>query len=151
MRRTLATTPRVVERHLDILSHLPNSMDTDSTSHADFPEADPEALERLRRFGGAKLLGDMITLFLEAMPQRVGAAKTGLARGDAHVVEHELHALKSSAAQLGAMRLYRLSQEGERLAKAGTLDAVPDVLGQLDAEMPRVREWLTSARSRGNG
>lgn len=122
-------------------------MESQSTSHADLPDTDPEALERLRRFGGAKLLGDMITLFLEAMPQRVGAARQALARGDAHAVEHELHALKSSAAQLGAMHLCRLSQEGERLARAGTLDAAPDILDQLDSEMPRVRAWLTAARS----
>jgi len=122
-------------------------MDSSST-HADFPETDPEALERLRRFGGNKLLGDMITLFLEAMPQRLSAARRGITSGDAHVVEHELHALKSSAAQLGALRMHRLSQEGEQLAKAGTLGPASDVLDQLDAEMPRVQEWLASARAR---
>jgi len=119
-----------------------------SSAHADFPETDPEALERLRRFGGNKLLGDMITLFLEAMPQRLSAARRGITSGDAHVVEHELHALKSSAAQLGALRMHRLSQEGEQLAKAGTLGPASDVLDQLDAEMPRVQEWLASARAR---
>jgi len=123
-------------------------MDSDSRAHADFPETDPEALERLRRFGGDKLLGDMISLFVAAMPQRLAAARGGLARGDAHAIEHELHALKSSAAQLGALRLSRLSAEGERLARAGTLDAAPDILDQLDAEVPRVREWLTSVGSR---
>lgn len=123
-------------------------MDSHSSTQADVPPTDPEALERLRRFGGARLLGDMITLFLEAMPQRLAAARSGLVRGDAHAVEHELHALKSSAAQLGALRMNRLSQEGERLAMLGTLDAAPDILDQLDAEMPRVREWLESARSR---
>lgn len=126
-------------------------MDADSTAHADFPETDPEALERLRRFGGHKLLGDMITLFLQAVPQRLGAARTGLTRGDCHVVEHELHALKSSAAQLGALRMHRLSQEGERLAKAGALDGLASILDDLDAEEPRVREWLGAARAREDG
>lgn len=123
-------------------------MDSDTTTHADSPETDPEALERLRRFGGAKLIGDMISLFLEAMPQRLAAARSALDRGDAPAVEHELHALKSSSAQLGALRMYRLSEEGERLAKAGTLDAAAGILTQLATEMPRVHEWLTSARSR---
>jgi HPt (histidine-containing phosphotransfer) domain-containing protein len=122
-------------------------MDSRST-HADFPETDPEALERLRRFGGDKLLGDMITLFLQALPERLSAARRGLTSGDAHVVEHELHALKSSAAQLGALRMHRLSQEGEQFAKAGTLALASDVLDQLDAEMPRVQEWLAAARDR---
>ena len=124
-------------------------MDADSTMHADFAETDAEALERLRRFGGDKLLGDMIMLFLEAVPKRLGSARAGWSRGDAHVVEHELHALKSSAAQLGALRMHRLSQEGELLARAGTLDGLGRVLTDLDAEEPRVREWLTAARTRG--
>ena len=125
-------------------------MDADSTTHADFSETDPAALDRLRRFGGNKLLGDMIALFLEAMPQRLAAARSGFVREDAHAVEHELHALKSSAAQLGALRMHRLSEEGERLARAGTLSGIPEILAALDAEMPRVRSWLTEARSRGN-
>lgn len=125
-------------------------MDPDSTTHADFPETEPAALERLRRFGGDKLLGDMITLFLEAVPQRLGAARTGLARGDCQAVAHQLHALKSSAAQLGALRMHRLSLEGEQLSKAGALDDVNRVLDELFAEEPRVREWLTAARSQGS-
>jgi two-component system sensor histidine kinase RpfC len=124
-------------------------MDADPGLHADFPETDPEALERLRRFGGNKLLGDMITLFLAAVPQRLGAARSGLARAECHVVEHELHALKSSAAQLGALRMQRLSQEGESLAKAGTTDGLARILDELDAEEPRMRRWLGAARARG--
>lgn len=125
-------------------------MDPDSTTHADFPETEPEALERLRRFGGDKLLGDMITLFLEAMPQRLAAARAGLARGDGHAVEQALHALKSSAAQLGALRLHRLCRDGGQLARAGTPEEIADVLRQLDVEAPRVREWLSAARAGGN-
>lgn len=114
----------------------------------ELPDSDPEALERLLRFGGAKLLGDMITLFLEAVPQRLSAARSALARGDAPAVEYELHALKSSSAQLGALSMYRLSEEGERLARAGALEAASDILDRLDAERPRVDRWLSSARSR---
>lgn len=125
-------------------------MDPETPTHADFPETEPAALERLRRFGGDKLLGDMISLFLESVPQRLGAARAGFARGECDAVEHELHALKSSAAQLGALRLHRLSQEGESLAKAGTLDGLGSILDELTAEEPRVREWLESARSRGS-
>lgn len=43
-------------------------MDPTPTMTSKEPGTDPEALERLRRFGGAKLLGDMIALFLEAVP-----------------------------------------------------------------------------------
>jgi HPt (histidine-containing phosphotransfer) domain-containing protein len=112
-------------------------------------DTDPEALERLRRFGGSRLVVDMITLFLEAVPQRLAAARRGLAGGNAGIVEHELHALKSSSAQLGAVRMNRLSMEGEQLARAGTLDETGAILDALDAEHLRVERWLAAERSQG--
>jgi HPt (histidine-containing phosphotransfer) domain-containing protein len=119
----------------------------DPTRASDPFDYDPDALERLRRFGGPKLLADMITLFLEALPQRLTAAREGARRGEAPTVEHALHALKSSSAQLGALRMHRLSVEGEQLAKAGTLDGVSRILDDLDDERTRVTSWLDSARA----
>lgn len=115
----------------------------------DLPATDTSALDRLRRFGGGKLVGEMIALFLSAAPERVGAARTGHESGDAPAVEMALHSLKSSAAQLGAMQLQRLSERGERLAKAGTLDGVPRLVQELEEELARVREWLIKSRDEG--
>ena len=91
----------------------------------------------------------MITLFLEAVPQRLAVARQGMASGDAHPVEQSLHALKSSAAQLGALRMHALCQEGEQLARAGTLDRLPSVIEALDQEQIHVRDWLSAARAVG--
>jgi HPt (histidine-containing phosphotransfer) domain-containing protein len=113
------------------------------------PATDASALDRLRRFGGGKLLGEMIALFLSAAPERVGAARTGHERSDPPAVELALHSLKSSAAQLGAMRLQRLSEKGERLAKERTLDGMPILMQELEQELARVREWLIKARDEG--
>jgi hypothetical protein len=44
------------------------------------------------------------------------------------------------------MRMQRICEKGEALAKAGTLGEVPPLLQQLDEELPRVREWLERAR-----
>jgi HPt (histidine-containing phosphotransfer) domain-containing protein len=128
------------------LPSAPYSMDSPFSADAAVPAVDPSALERLRRFGGQKLLGDMITLFLAAAPERIAAAQTGLARHDASAVEHELHALKSSAAQLGALRMQHLSEQGELRAHAGTLDGAHDLLAELEAERVRVHAWLAAAR-----
>ena len=124
-------------------------MDQQPTLDADLPATDPAALDRLRRFGGGKLLVEMIRLFLESGPQRVAAMHTGLAQGDSESVERALHSLKSSAAQLGALRLQRLAERGERLAKAGTLEAVSAQLSQLEQELAHVNEWLVLARDEG--
>jgi HPt (histidine-containing phosphotransfer) domain-containing protein len=104
---------------------------------------DPEALERLRRFGGAKLLGEMVRLFLDAAPARIAAAREGSDAGDATATELALHSLKSSSAQLGAMRMHRLCGQGEQLAKSGDLGIVGLLVSDLEDEFVRVREWLT--------
>jgi HPt (histidine-containing phosphotransfer) domain-containing protein len=116
---------------------------------SDLPATDASALDRLRRFGGGKLLGEMIALFLVAAPERVGVARTGHERGDAPAVELALHSLKSSAGQLGAMRLQQLSERGERLAKVGMLDGMPILMQEMEQELARVREWLIKARDEG--
>jgi HPt (histidine-containing phosphotransfer) domain-containing protein len=124
-------------------------MDNRPAADADLPSTDSSALDRLKRFGGVKLLGEMIGLFLQAAPERVQLARAALRRGDASEVERALHSLKSSAGQLGAMHLQRLSERGERLAKSVKLDELPILLEGLDTELVRVREWLTNARPEG--
>ena len=113
----------------------------------DLPSTDAESLERLRRFGGGRLLNQMITLFLEAAPDRIAAARAGLTAGDAKPVEMALHPLKSSAAQLGALRLQRLCERGETSARAGSLAKMDSLMDEISDELTRVRVWLEGARN----
>jgi HPt (histidine-containing phosphotransfer) domain-containing protein len=114
------------------------------------PTTDASALDRLRRFGGGKLLKEMIGLFLSITPERLATARRAHEAGDLPTLERALHSLKGSAAQLGALRLQRLSAEGERLARLGTIDDVPILMHKLEDELPRVREWLITARDEGS-
>ncbi len=115
-------------------------------SDAAHPANDDASLERLRRFGGGKLLGEMIALYLSTAPERLAAVSSGLAAQDAKAVEMALHSLKSSSAQLGAMRMQQICERGEALAKSGSLAEVPALRQQMDEEFPRVQEWLERAR-----
>lgn len=74
------------------------------------------ALERLRRFGGDTLLSQMIDLFVSTAPPRLDAAYAAASSRDCGGVQAALHALKSSAGQLGATSLQQLCEEGETLA-----------------------------------
>lgn len=111
------------------------------------PSTDQDSLTRLERFGGGKLLTQMITLFLEAVPERLSAARNGVVANDPVAVEMSLHALKSSSAQLGAMQMQRLSARGEQIARDGTVDGIGTLLDELDEEFVRVRTWLENARN----
>ncbi|MDB4918008.1 MAG: hypothetical protein JWM95_5652 [Gemmatimonadetes bacterium] len=113
----------------------------------ELPSTDQTALDRLRRFGGGKLLGEMINLFITTAPERIDAARKGLAAEDIPATEMALHSLKSSSAQLGAMRMQRLSERGENLARGGTLAGVLELIRELDDEFPRVQSWLERARN----
>ena len=119
----------------------------DPPSDDELPPTDPASLERLKRFGGGKLLGEMISLFISAAPDRIGAARAGLDANDPKATEMALHSLKSSAAQLGAMHMQRLSARGEQLAHAGSLDGLDRIMQDLEEEFPRVQAWLERARN----
>lgn len=113
---------------------------------ASLPTTDADALTRLERFGGRKLLDEMIALYLRSAPDRIFAAAAGLESGDAPAVENALHALKSSSAQLGAVRLSRLCEEGEAMARGGSLMAVAEVIDASREELRLVETWLDRIR-----
>ena len=128
---------------------MTTSPDMPDPAVGDPPALDPAALDRLKRFGGGKLLNEMIALFLAAAPERIAAARQGTDAGDAPAAEMALHSLKSSSAQLGAMRMQRLSEQGEQLARAGDLSIVGFLVMDLEDEFTRVHTWLTNARDGG--
>jgi len=123
------------------------STGTDATPTG-LPRTDPEALARLERFGGRKLLHEMIALYLRSAPERLSAAAAGVAARDAAAAENALHALKSSSAQLGANRLSRLCEEGEAIARAGMLESVEELVEEGREELRLVQAWLDGVRSR---
>ena len=111
------------------------------------PSTDPEAVARLERFGGRKLLNEMIALYLSSAPDRLSAAAAGVAASDAAATEDALHALKSSSAQLGAVRLSRLCEQGEALARGGTLTPVGALIDAGRNELGLVEAWLDGLRA----
>jgi HPt (histidine-containing phosphotransfer) domain-containing protein len=102
---------------------------------------DTAAIERLREWGGDKLVRQMIRLYLENATVRMGQIEDGLATGgDLERTEQGAHSLKSSAANVGAVRVNRLAAELE--TRAGEQDreqatGLRDRLGPALAEAER--------------
>lgn len=84
---------------------------------------DPVAVERLRRIGGSTLARQMIELFLELGPGRIAELAGGVAAADAGRVERAAHSLKSTGANLGAVRVQELAAALEEQAGRGEIDA----------------------------
>jgi HPt (histidine-containing phosphotransfer) domain-containing protein len=86
------------------------------------PVLDEAALVRLRRIGGPDLVRRLIELYLSNVEDRIGMLTKGVAEGDASQVELVAHTMKSSAGNLGALRLQQTAEALEASAGSGAID-----------------------------
>jgi two-component system sensor histidine kinase/response regulator len=101
-----------------------------------------EALARLRRFGGDRLLRDMTKIFMADMPGRIARALDAAAAGDAAAVAYATHMMKSSSAQFGASELQRLCAEAEQAAIGRDLARAAALLAGIEREFASYGAWL---------
>jgi len=93
---------------------------------------DPEALERLREWGGDKLLSQMIRLFLKNAGARMDQIRNGVRNGDVSEAEQGAHSLKSSSANVGAERVRALATRIEAAAVEGDVTTVSEALPEIE-------------------
>jgi HPt (histidine-containing phosphotransfer) domain-containing protein len=100
------------------------------------PLLDNAALDRLRGFGGEKLLSGMIELFVKNAPTKAADAREALDCGDAAALRAAVHALKSSSGQLGAVTVHQACVAGEELASRGELNACVEHVKRIESDLP---------------
>jgi len=93
---------------------------------------DQGALDRLKEWGGDKLLAQMLRLFLDNAPGRMSQIRNGLAGGDIKEAEKGAHSLKSSSANVGAEQVRAIAADMERAAAGGDTTAVQALLPSLE-------------------
>jgi HPt (histidine-containing phosphotransfer) domain-containing protein len=98
------------------------------------PSIRRETLDRLARWGGAKLQRKLIGIFLKDTPARVAQIRDGLASADSKMAEVGAHSLKSSAGNLGAHRLQELAQVAENTGAEGDVERLKEIFPELEAE-----------------
>lgn len=108
------------------------------------PVLDGVALDRLRSIGGGDLVRRMIELYLDGGPGRIRNVTEGAAAGDISAVERAAHSIKSSAGNLGAIRLQRTAEALEAAAAAGAIDArlVERIAQDFEASAAALRDVL---------
>lgn len=108
------------------------------------PVIDPQALDRLREWGGDKLVAQMIRLFVSNAGQRVEQIRVGVRDQSVREAEMGAHSLKSSAANLGAERVRSLAATMELAAADGDMGPVVAHLADLEAAYSAAVEELES-------
>ena len=103
---------------------------------------DIDALKRLERFGGLKLRTELTTLFLQEAPSRVATARAAVAEGNVEAIRAMAHMLKSSAGQMGAVRVQYLCEQLEAPELPADLSGA---LSEIDEELARYSEWLETS------
>ena len=99
-----------------------------------------DAIRALDEGGAAGLLQQVVQLYLESAPPLIAELRRAGAAGDAAAVRNAAHSLKSSSANLGAVRLAELCKAIEHAARAGVLrgdlPGVEDIEREFEALRP---------------
>lgn len=103
---------------------------------------DPQALERLKEWGGDKLAGQMVRLFLKNTGSRMDQIRSGVAGGDLDEAERGAHSLKSSAANIGAESLRTMATRMESAALDSNIEDARTLLPQLESAFAEAMKEL---------
>lgn len=108
-----------------------------------------EAMDTIERIGGQALVEKIMGMFESSARERFVRLDALVAVGDTHQVSRVAHAIKGSAAQVGASVLRDLAGSLEK--QAGTLDhdGLVDAVAKLQSAFEASLEQLAASRSRG--
>jgi CheY-like chemotaxis protein len=120
---------------------------TESVMNESHPILDKAVITGLRELGGADdpgLFAELVHMFLTDTPERLQAMVEALEKRDPTALERAAHALKSSAANLGALGLSGLFREIESAGRAKDLTRAASLVERTRPEFQRVEAALRS-------
>jgi PAS domain S-box-containing protein len=124
-----------------------SNLEPSLVSYANVPTIDPRAWESIRslqRPGHPDMLCKVIDKYLTSSRQLIETMRLAVPQHDAAALHRMAHSLKSSSATLGALRLAALCKEAEAMGRTNTLEGMPPLWEQLEAEYGAVQEALTA-------
>jgi signal transduction histidine kinase/HPt (histidine-containing phosphotransfer) domain-containing protein len=107
------------------------------------PPLDDALFNRLRHFqGGGDFSAKLAEIFTRDTARRLEELRDAVRRADAPAIAQMAHAIKGSAASLGAQIMVEICMSIETSAKAADLAAAPERLDALQQEFARVSSAL---------
>ncbi len=106
-------------------------------------QLDPETLQMLRDVMEADF-PRLIETFIRDSAAHLQDIAGALAQGDSDGARRAAHSFKGSSSNIGAQRLSALCRDIERSAREGRLDALHELLTQVEQEFSSVSSQLQS-------
>lgn len=122
------------------------SLSTSPSSQAPLDAARLEKLLELQKATGRDLLTQVIELYLDDAPSRLGQIRRALSEGDAAQAEQLAHSIKGSSANIGAQVVVALAAEIEQDFAGGVLGRIDEKLDRLESEIDRACQALEELR-----
>jgi HPt (histidine-containing phosphotransfer) domain-containing protein len=105
------------------------------------PVLDPAVINTLRQLtvpGEPDVLTDVLKLFLDEVPARIGRLRNAFAAGDIEGVHRAAHSLKGSAGNIGAQAMFEVCKQLDGIGKSGGLQAAGPLVDALGVEFGKV-------------
>jgi two-component system, sensor histidine kinase and response regulator len=109
---------------------------------------DPAAIERLLKLGGPKFTLEMIDLFGSYGAKKVAEARAAQQAGKLAALAEAAHPLKSSAGNVGAVRVQELAAQLESSAREAKAELAGAQLDELERAFAEARLLLEVEKAR---
>jgi HPt (histidine-containing phosphotransfer) domain-containing protein len=109
---------------------------------------DPAAIERLLKLGGPKFTLEMIDLFGSYGAKKIAEARQARQAGNLAALAEAAHPLKSSAGNVGAVRVQELATQLESSARESKADLAGTQLDELERAFGEARSRLEAEKVR---
>jgi len=109
---------------------------------------DPAAVERLVRLGGQKFALDMIDLFSSYGGQKMAEARQAQQAGNLPALAIAAHPLKSSAGNVGAVRVQELAAQVEQAATEQQAEPAGSLLDELETAFTEAVKLLEQEKTK---
>ncbi len=101
-----------------------------------------ENIRALQKEGEPSLIEKIIAIYLQTTPKLLQELRQAIDTSDADAMRKVAHSLKSSSANVGAVKLSELCKEVETLGKAGLIKGAGMVVANIEREYQQVEKSL---------
>ena len=113
---------------------------------------DPSVVESLRQLtppGEPDVLVEILNLFLNEVPKKIGTLRSAVIASDAISVQRTAHSLKGSSGNIGARAMHDICRQLDDRAKSGELARLQSLVEELDAEYSKVETEIRKLLGQG--